>query len=43
MVEISSYGSGEGLGEGNRPAYSTSTYFVHHLGSAPSGKPWSNA
>ncbi len=26
MVEISSYGSGEGLGEGNRPAYPTTLF-----------------
>lgn len=31
MREIRSYGSGEGPGEGNRPAYSTSHFFAPPL------------
>jgi hypothetical protein len=36
MVAISLYGSGEGLGQGNRPAYST-TRFCHSPRGAASG------
>jgi hypothetical protein len=35
MVDISSAGSGEGPGQGNRPAYSTKPFYRRPLGGAP--------
>ena len=34
MVDISSSGSGEGPGQGNRPAYSTTVFYLHPLRSS---------
>ena len=40
MVAISLYGSGEGLGQGNRPAYSTTHFSAGPAGAQPPATPW---